>query len=410
MNQMRLFFFLFFTISVTAGASGQAVNDKLEAYFSFDNCNGVDDSGNGSAAALKGNIGCDCGILDSAIRFADNNDALNLVGPLSDIFTTSDFTISFYIRPPDGQNQVNSQVIMAKQDTCNLSRSFWVRYVPKFNRISAGISENDTLFVTLNAKLDNNPCWQYITLTRSNLNFSLFVNGTLRDSRNSKARINLTNTSPLRVGEPVCPLDIPYKGMFDELRFHSRAFTEEDLARYYRKPDQILNRDTVVYLGNSVQISLSDFCADSYTWIPSTGVSDPNSRTPVITPLDSTYYSVEIEYSDGCLAVDSIYVRAIDPKTLDCENVFLPNAFTPGGTENLNDRFGISNPFIVNDFISLEVFDRWGGRLFNAQNPFDTWDGTANGQTVNQGVYLYRLRYRCNGVEKSQSGNLTLIR
>jgi gliding motility-associated-like protein len=394
-----------------ASVMAQTVSDKLEAYFSFDNCKGVDDSGNGSTAALKGMIGCDCGIIDSAMRFTDANDALHLVGPFADVFSTSDFTVSFYIRPPDGQNNdVNSQVIMAKQDTCSLKNAFWVRYVPKFNRISSGISENDVLLTTVSAELDANPCWQFVAITRSNNVYSIYINGKLRDSNTSVARIDLTNLAPLKVGEKVCALDKPYRGLFDELRFHSKALDAAALAKYNLRADQILNRDTLVYLGNSFQISTTQFCVKDYTWTPTNGVSDPSSPTPIITPTDSTYYAIEFEYADGCLAIDSIFVRVIDPATLDCNQVFIPNAFTPGGTPNLNDNFGISNPFAVEEFISFEVFDRWGGRVFNAATAFEVWDGTSNGDPANPGVFLYRLRYKCNGEEKVRAGSLTLLR
>lgn len=391
--------------------SAQSVSDKLEAYFSFDDCKGIDDSGNGSTAALKGQIGCDCGLRDSAMRFADANDALHLVGPFADVFSTSDFTVSFYIRPPDGQStDVNSQVIMAKQDTCSLEHAFWVRYVPKFNRISSGISENDNLLTTVSAELERNPCWQFVAITRANNVFSIYINGKLRNSNTSAARIDLFNTSPLKIGEKVCALDKPYKGLFDELRFHSKALDENALTKYNLRADQILNRDTLVYLGNSFQISTTQYCVKDFTWTPTTGVSDPSSPNPIITPTDSTYYAVTFEYADGCLAIDSIFVRVIDPKTLDCNLVFLPNAFTPGGSPNLNDKFGISNPFAVDEFISFEIFDRWGGRVFNAETAFDTWDGSSNGEPANPGVFLYRLRYKCEGQEKVKAGSLTLLR
>ena len=407
---MRFNILAFFILFSIGSLSAQVVTDKLEAYFSFDNCKGKDDSGNGSTAALKGMIACDCGIRDSAMRFADNNDAMNFVGPFADVFSTSDFTVSFYIRPPDGQNQLASQVIMSKQDTCSLKNAFWVRYVPKTNFLSSGISENDTLLVTVSAKLDANPCWQFITITRSNKLYSLYVNGKLRSSNSSQARIDLFNTSPLKVGTPVCATDLPFKGMVDELRFHSKALSEEEIAKYNLRADQILNRDTLVYLGNSFQITTAPYCADQFTWSPTTGVSDPFSANPEITPLDSTYYVVEIEYGNECLAKDSIYVRVVDPKTLDCNKVFIPNAFTPGGTPGLNDNFGISNPFAVDEFISFEIFDRWGGRVFNATTAFETWDGTSNGDALNPGVFLYRLRYKCVGEEKVKTGSLTLLR
>ncbi len=406
---MRFFFLLSLFFFSAAAASGQS--DKLEAYFSFDNCKGIDDSGNGSSGALKGGIGCTCGLRDSAMYFLDNNDALNLVGPFADVFSTSDFTVSFYFRPtPQSSQQNASQLVMAKQDSCNLNNAFWVRYNDKFGRISAGISENDTLLATVTSELDPNACWQYITLTRSNMLFTLYVNGIWRDARTSAARIDLTNTTPLVIGDPVCPLDLELKGIFDELRFHSKALNEDEIKKYNLRADQILTRDTLIYLGNSFQPSVSQICVGQYIWSPLTGVDNPSVAQPLITPTETTTYKITFTYDDDCIAQDTVHVTVVDPATLDCNQVFIPNAFTPTETPGINDKFGISNPFAVDEFISFEIFDRWGGRVFAANTALETWDGTTNGKPANPGVFLYRLRYKCDGVEKVKAGSLTLLR
>jgi len=407
---MRLFFLLSL-LFIAAAASAQS--DKLEAYFSFDNCKGVDDSGNGSSGALKGGIGCACGLRDSAMYFLDDNDALNLVGPFADVFSTSDFTVSFYFRPtPQNAQQNASQLVMAKQDSCDLNHAFWVRYndFGTVGTITAGISENDTLFATVTSKLDPNACWQFITITRSNMVFSLYVNGIWRDSRTSAARIDLTNTTPLVIGDRVCPLDVEFEGVFDELRFHSKALNEEEIKKYNLRADQILTRDTLVYLGNSFQPEVSQYCVGQYTWSPLSGVDDPAVAQPLITPTETTTYKLVFTYDDNCIARDTVHVTVIDPATLDCNQVFIPNAFTPSETPKINDIFGISNPFAVDEFISFEIFDRWGGRVFAAADQFETWDGTTNGKPANPGVFLYRLRYKCEGVEKVKAGSLTLLR
>lgn len=407
------FFFLLSLLFCAASASTQVVSDKLEAYFSFDNCKGVDDSGNGSSGALKGGIGCDCGLRDSSMNFVDDNDAINLVGPFADVFSTSDFTVSFYFRPtPQNSQQNASQLVMAKQDSCNLKNAFWVRYndFGTVGTITSGISENDTLLATVTSKLDRNACWQYITLTRSNTLYSLYVNGELRDSRVSAARIDLTNTTPLIIGDPICPLDVELKAAFDELRFHSKALSVDEIKKYNLRADQILTGDTLVYLGNSFQPKVTQFCVGQFVWSPLAGVDIPTAAQPIITPTITTTYGITFNYSDGCIATDTILVTVIDPATLDCNKVFIPNAFTPSETPNLNDVFGISNPFAVDEFISFEVFDRWGGRVFEAPTQFDTWDGTSNGKPTNPGVFLYRLRYKCEGVEKVKAGSLTLLR
>jgi gliding motility-associated-like protein len=206
-------------------------------------------------------------------------------------------------------------------------------------------------------------------------------------------------------------LDSWFKGEIDELRFFSKALSPEAIKPYNLHADNILNADTLIYLGNSFKISLESNCAEQYLWQPFNGVSDPYTAEPVITPTAPGFYSVSIAYGNGeCVANDTIQINVIDPDTLDCNKIFLPNAFTPNSSSGRNDVFGISNPFSIQEFISFEIFDRWGGKIFAAETPFETWDGVAYGTAANPGVYLYRLRYRCQGITKSKSGNLTLLR
>jgi len=398
---------------IYAGALfAQSTSDKVEAYFAFDNgCKAIDNSGNGSAGALINGISCTCGLRDSCFRFDGIDDALYFVGPFTDIFSTSDFTVSFYIKPPDATNVNGTQLIMSKQGSCTTNRAFWVRFSPKTRRITSGISENDTLLTTVQGALDNGPCWQFITLTRSNTRYTLYINGQLRDTKVAPARLDLTSSATFKVGEPACPLDSWYKGEFDELRFHSKALDEEAIARYNLRADNILNSDTLIYLGNSFQVNVAANCAEQFSWSPTTGVSDPSIANPIVTPTEPGSYVVSIDYGNGvCLAYDTIFVNVIDPDTLDCNKIFIPNAFTPSFSSGRNDVFGISNPFSVNEFISFEVFDRWGGRVFNAKDQFETWDGMISGTPANPGAFLYRLRYKCQGVEKVKAGNLTLLR
>ncbi len=406
---MRLFS-LFFLLSLHLALKAQVTSEKLVSYFSFSECKGLDESGNGSTGALIGNASCVCGVRDSAIHLDGAGDAIFFVGPVSDVFTTSDFSISFYFKPdPVAASLGGSQVLLSKQENCNTTRAFWVRFNPKSKKISSGISQNDTLLVTVTADLDDDACWQYITLTRSNTVYTIYVNGVMRDSKSSAARIDLTSNAVLKAGEPVCTLDRAFKGAIDEIRVYSRALKPDDIEELNLRPDKILNSDTIIYLGNSLQITTTETCADNFQWTPTTGVSDDMTANPQITPTQTTTYEIKFLYQ-GCTAEDTILITVIDPDTLDCNQVFIPNAFTPGGSPGRNDLFSISNPYSVDEFISFEVFDRWGGRVFNAATVFDAWDGQFQGQPVNPGVFLYRLRYRCNGVERVKAGNLTLLR
>ena len=129
---------------------------------------------------------------------------------------------------------------------------------------------------------------------------------------------------------------------------------------------------------------------------------------PVLAPTETTTYHLSFTDNFGCVATDSLKVAVIDPATLDCKP-FLPKAFTPND-DGLNDTYGLDNPFAFTDFISLEIFDRWGGRIFFTDDPFIRWDGAFKGEPVNPGVFLYKVRYRCTGDELLDAGSFTVIR
>ncbi len=406
---MRILLLLFF-VGVQITLAAQNINEKLVAYFPFTTCKGTDESGNGSNGALIGDAPCVCGVRDSSIHLDGDGDAIFFVGPLSDVFTTSDFTVSFYFKPaPVSSGFGGSKILMSKQENCNSKRVFWVRFNPKSKKITSVISQNDTLQATVTASLDPNTCWQYITLVRSNTAYSIYVNGKLGESKSSAARIDLTSNAVFKVGEPICPLDSAYRGEIDELRIYSRALGQDDIDALNLRPDQILTGDTIVYLGNSLQMATSSSCTNKFDWSPAAGVSDKSVANAVITPIVTTTYQLKFSYS-GCDALDTIRIKVIDPDTLNCNQIFIPNAFTPSASFGRNDVFGVSNPYAVNEFISFEIFDRWGGRVFNAATVFDAWDGTFQGEPLNAGVFLYRLRYRCDGEERLKTGSLTLLR
>lgn len=59
----------------------------------------------------------------------------------------------------------------------------------------------------------------------------------------------------------------------------------------------------------------------------------------------------------------------------------------------------------------LEIYTRWGERIFHTKNLSDCWDGTnVSGQPLPQGVYLYYVHCRhADGVSKYYRGTITLI-
>lgn len=95
---------------------------------------------------------------------------------------------------------------------------------------------------------------------------------------------------------------------------------------------------------------------------------------------------------------------------IDCRGkIYIPNAFSPNN-DGFNDEF---KPYGKDVLLKkLKIFDRWGGLLFETNQPELGWDGTRAGQPAIAGVYVYLLEYvdAFNGQKELESGEVHLIR
>ena len=95
------------------------------------------------------------------------------------------------------------------------------------------------------------------------------------------------------------------------------------------------------------------------------------------------------------------------PYEIRPSDLWIPNVLTPNGdgvTETFKVEYSGNQPYL------LQIFDRWGNRLFETRDKYEGWDGLNHGQLggaeMPAGVYFYTLRIG----EKDYSGNLTLLR
>jgi len=74
--------------------------------------------------------------------------------------------------------------------------------------------------------------------------------------------------------------------------------------------------------------------------------------------------------------------------------LFVPNAFTPDG-DIYNPTFTpiAAAPFDVEEY-RLEIYDRWGTRIFSSTALTYGWDGSINGQTVTPDTYVWKITAR----------------
>lgn len=87
--------------------------------------------------------------------------------------------------------------------------------------------------------------------------------------------------------------------------------------------------------------------------------------------------------------------------------IFIPNSFTPNG-DGLNDTFGVYGESIKQ--YSMEIYNRWGEKVFESANINEQWDGTYNGKNVPEGTYVYRVTAREeSGNNTSRNGTVNII-
>lgn len=121
-------------------------------------------------------------------------------------------------------------------------------------------------------------------------------------------------------------------------------------------------------------------------------------------------FTFEAIDADGCTYFRSInlLIDICEPEEV-CE-LYFPNIFSPNG-DGSNDTFrALYNcpPAIY----SLQIYNRWGGLIFETQNPESFWDGRLNGRDMPSDVYAYLVEYRLPDSAEVQVeyGDLTLVR
>jgi gliding motility-associated-like protein len=404
-------FLLLLTLVVSGTLTAQTTSGLL-AFYPFDG-DLTDVTGNSANTGIAVNPPSYlCGVDDTAISFNGANDQVNLAGPLVEEFNVEDFSVSFYFKST-GNSGI--QYLLSKRRTdCASDFAFFIRYRPSTRTINAVLTETPNKNISLTHQLDADKCWQHIAVVRDDTRIKLYVNGQLAQEDRTVGRINIENDGNLILGSSEClnTNEAPFQGLIDDLRFYNRTLRAEEVEGLYFRPDMIQTPDTLIFLGGNLNIRLSSNCGAGFSWSPTAGLNDPTAPEPVFTPIapGATVFTVRISDDvSSCIALDSVRINVVDPNDLDCSTAFLPNAFTPNG-DNLNDTYGISNPYALQKLVSFEIFDRWGGRVFFTNDPFEQWDGSFKGTPVNSGVMLYKVVFVCNDEEKVTTGSVTIMR
>lgn len=181
-------------------------------------------------------------------------------------------------------------------------------------------------------------------------------------------------------------------------------------------PPQIIQlpADTTILLGESYQLQAVTspfFELSEIVWLPEEGLSCVDCPDPLASPLTNTLYLLSASTADGCLLMDSVWVRVDTSRFV----LTIPNAFSPNG-DGSNDLFGLIDHGAINQIEFFDIRDRWGKLVFHVMHgspdaPQAKWDGNINGTPASSDVYVYHIRVKLlSGASFVFSGEVTLLR
>lgn len=388
---------------------GQSQADVL---FSYDNCTLSEDANNPlllNPGIEMGGIECTCGVAFNAMGFDGVDDCAELDGRVKDFFA-EDFSFSFYFFVED---HITPGVLFSIQNDCGSRDStFVIKYDNFANELSVTLSQNIRDIINFKAPLKENKCWHHFTLVKEGEDYLFYYEGEFQESKSVGVEIVFGKEFPVLLANSPCvdptnPVaDQKFHGKIDEFKIFQQVLSADEVDQDFVKVDQILNGDTTIFEGNSVQIEFEGSCANT-TWDPTTDLSN-TVINPISTPTESRLYNLTMDHGT-CIARDSIKINVVFEDDIDCSALLLPNAFTPNG-DGLNEGFGISNLFIIEEISYFEVYDRWGAKIFETNEKNGKWDGSFDGQKLNPGMFVYKIEYTCQSESYRKVGNFSLLR
>ncbi len=141
----------------------------------------------------------------------------------------------------------------------------------------------------------------------------------------------------------------------------------------------------------------------TYNWSPAAPLDCGDCAFPTLLSPRNGVYQIEVINEYGCSDSDQIIVQLLE------NNYYLPNVIVNHPSVSTNGRFFLqSNADMVYD---LEIYDRWGGLLFRANNLVANHEqqGWQPQGQVDPGVFVYLIRIIENGIPKILSGDVTVL-
>ncbi len=145
-------------------------------------------------------------------------------------------------------------------------------------------------------------------------------------------------------------------------------------------------------------VSLTATGTPSILW--STGQSAPqiSSAMPALLTVQAAY---------RCTILRDTII--LPPCASIAHTLYIPNAFSPNG-DGINDQLELYGDKSNWKFMAIQVYDRWGEKVFESNDIGFSWDGRYRGN-LQEGVMVYTATItHTDGYTQSATGSITIIR
>ena len=103
---------------------------------------------------------------------------------------------------------------------------------------------------------------------------------------------------------------------------------------------------------------------------------------------DTDEYTITLKIKNEGNCTDSFRIKIC---VLDTVTLFIPTAFTPND-DGSNDVFKINSGSI--QFANIQIYNRWGERVFETDDARQGWDGTYKGALCQTDYFVYLIKYK----------------
>ena len=154
----------------------------------------------------------------------------------------------------------------------------------------------------------------------------------------------------------------------------------------------------------------------SYSWFAGTDTSGIVLSTVdslvVHYPVAGSVYTIVIHNSLSSCPLLLTYSLIYSPPLNLPNYIVKSNVFTPDG-DGKNDKFDLNQFAFVKDF-HIEIYNRWGLKVFESNDLSNQWDGKINGSAAAEGVYFWIANYTSlctpDGESHQNNGFVQLLR